>query len=77
MSLLLKIGIPAFMVLVVIGLGLNGTINAAHSGYNKIESNPTVQHLQQQAVNAADNQITQVKNATINAIDAKINQVIP
>ncbi|MGI0007126.1 MAG: hypothetical protein ACREAR_03925, partial [Nitrosotalea sp.] len=47
-----KLGFVAItlLVLIVIGLGANGTLSALDNGYNKLASNPTVQKLESQAV---------------------------
>ncbi len=47
--MLLKILAFAFVVLVFLGLGLSGTLNAAFAGYDKVEQNPTVQQMQNKA----------------------------
>jgi sensor domain CHASE-containing protein len=53
------------LVLVVIGLGINGTISAAVNGYSKLESNPTVQIIQSQAVSQVISHVTpEIKKLT-------------
>lgn len=77
---LLKLVFFGLVALVFIGLGTTGIMNAASSGYHKVESNPVVQHLQQEAVNGAksaiSNQVHNLENATQSAIDAKLNQAV-
>lgn len=77
---LLKLVFFVLVVLVFIGLGTNGTLSAALSGYHKVESNPTVQELQQKAVSTAraeiSTQVHNIENATTTAIDAKVNQAM-
>lgn len=79
--MLLKLGIVAFVVLVFIGLGVNGTMNAASSGYAKVEQNPAVQQIQNKTETAIKaeihTQLANVENATANAVAAKIGSLSP
>lgn len=69
------------MALVFIGLGVNGTINAAAGGYHKVEQNPAVQQLQNKTETAikteVNKEIVNVENATSNAIAQKIGAAVP
>lgn len=60
---MMKMAVIVFVVLVFIGLGFSGTMNAAVSGYQKVEQNPTIQHLQNTASSTIKNEvISQVHN---------------
>ena len=70
----------AFVALVFIGLGVNGTLAAAVDGYQKVQSNPEVQHLESSAKttleNAADAQLHNIENATASAIAQKVGGAV-
>lgn len=74
--MIMKVAVLAFVVLVFIGLGFSGTINAAINGYQKVEQNPTVQDLQSKATSTvngeATTQIHNVEKAVIAAIKSEI-----
>ena len=52
-----------FIVLVFLGLGVSGTLNAAVTGYHNVESNSVVQQLQNQATSAIKSEATAQFNA--------------
>lgn len=74
--MIMKVTVLAFVVLVFIGLGFSGTINAAMNGYQKVEQNPTVQEMQNKATSMVKGDVTaqihNVENAATNAINSKI-----
>jgi hypothetical protein len=65
-----------FIILVFLGLGVSGTVNALITGYHNVESNSVVKQLQNHATNAIKNEATTQFNAithtAANVIDAKI-----
>jgi hypothetical protein len=61
--MLLKLLAFVFVALVFLGLGASGTINAAFTGYHKVEQNPTVQQVQNKALNIENSIQTQFENA--------------
>lgn len=74
--MLMKIAVMAFVILVFIGLGVSGTVNAAINGYHKVEQNPTVQQLQNKATSTIKSEVTtqihNVENAATSALTSKI-----
>ncbi len=67
--MLLKLVGLGFIVLVFLGLGLSGTLNAAFLGYHKIASNPAVQQLETKTTaikNAAAFQIHSIEKNGLN-----------
>jgi hypothetical protein len=61
--MLLKLLAFVFVALIFLGLGASGTINAAFAGYHKVEQNPTVQQVQNKALNIENSIQTQFVNA--------------
>ena len=73
--MLLKLLAFTFVVLVFIGLGVSGTLNAALAGYHSVTLNPIVQKLQSKATSAilsAATQIHNIENTAAHAISSKI-----
>ena len=56
--MMMKVAVLAFVVLVFIGLGFSGTMNAAVNGYQKVEQNPTVQGLQNKVTSMVKGEVT-------------------
>lgn len=61
--MLLKLAAIGFVALVILGLGLSGTLNAAFAGYDKVEQNPTVQQIQSKASTLGNSIQTHFENA--------------
>lgn len=53
----------AFLVLVFIGLGISGILNAAFAGYDRVEKNPVVQQVQNKALTIENAMHGQLENA--------------
>ena len=73
--MLLKLLAFTFVVLVFIGLGVSGTLNAALAGYHSVTLNPIVQKLQSKATSAilsTATQIHNIENTAAHAISSKI-----
>lgn len=62
-AMLLKLLALGFVALVFLGLGLNGTLNAAFAGYDKLEQNPAVKQVQNNAFAIGSSVKTHLANA--------------
>ena len=85
MNTIITIGMFAVLALIVIGLGVNGTVTAVMAGAKTVDQNPTVQNIVNQTKTAVENQVhteltnaaNQVVNATANVVAQKVGAAMP